>query len=355
MKVARPESEAEVAELVRSGSGLGIVGGGTKPALIADAPVRLETGALEGIVEYDPAEYTITARAGTTLRELEEALEEKGQHLPFDPPWVKAGATLGGTVAAGVSGPGRFRYGGVRDFLIGVRFVDGRGRAIRGGGKVVKNAAGFDFPKLMVGSHGRFGVLTEVSLKVFPRPASTRSVRIACADAATAVDRIARAANSRWCPDALDYLPGESALALRLGGPEAALDALVEDIAQQWPGEVEPLEEAWWEAAREMTWCGENGIVKAPVTPSRIAPLEAALSAGGPARRYSSGGAVAWLAPRDDESGRVDEILRDLGLRGLRIRGAGSLCPGEPREGHIFDAVRKTLDPEGVFGGAASL
>src|SRR5439155_368623 len=137
---------------------------------------------LSGIVEYEPSEFTFTALAGTPLKAIIAALAERGQYLPFDPPLADAGATLGGTIAAGLSGPGRVRFGGLRDFILGVRFVDGEGRILRMGGKVVKNAAGFDLPKFFVGSAGRFGVLAEITFKVFPRPAATRTLRLDAAD-----------------------------------------------------------------------------------------------------------------------------------------------------------------------------
>ncbi|MFN9911536.1 MAG: FAD-binding protein, partial [Pirellulaceae bacterium] len=102
----------------------------------------------QGILEYDPSEFTITARAGTPLSELVDALAEQGQYFPFDPPLVAQGATLGGLVSSGISGSSRLRFGGIRDFVLGVRWVDGTGAIAVAGGKVVKNAAGFDIPKL---------------------------------------------------------------------------------------------------------------------------------------------------------------------------------------------------------------
>ena len=99
---------------------------------------------------------------------------KQGQYLPFDPMLSAAGATIGGTVAAGISGPGRYRYGGIRDFLLGVQFISSDGAVINAGGKVVKNAAGFDIPKLLVGSLGRLGVMTELTFKVFPQPVAQR-------------------------------------------------------------------------------------------------------------------------------------------------------------------------------------
>src|SRR6185369_15555126 len=126
----------------------------------------------------EPSEFTFTARAGTPVRDVVAALAERGQYLPFDAPWLAAGSTLGGLVAGGVAGPGRFRFGGIRDFILGIRFVDGAGRLLRLGGKVVKNAAGFDLPKFFVGSLGRFGVLVEITFKVFPRPISKLTLRL---------------------------------------------------------------------------------------------------------------------------------------------------------------------------------
>ena len=154
----------------------------------------MEAGGLSGVLEYEPGEYVFTALAGTPVAQVEAMLAEHGQYLPFDPLWPARGATLGGTVAANTAGPGRNRYGGVRDFLIGVRFIDGRGELVRGGGKVVKNAAGFDLPKLMVGSLGAFGLLVELSFKVFPQPEAFATLEIECGslDAALQIVRRAR-------------------------------------------------------------------------------------------------------------------------------------------------------------------
>jgi FAD/FMN-containing dehydrogenase len=132
-------------------------------------------GALTGLTAYDPAECVVTALAGTPVRHLADTLAAYGQYLPWDPPIAGDGATVGGMIASGLSGPGRYRYGGVRDFVIGARVVDGRGRLIASGGQVVKNAAGFLLHHALVGSAGRLGVIAEVSLKVFPRAEATRT------------------------------------------------------------------------------------------------------------------------------------------------------------------------------------
>ena len=172
-------------------------GGGTKPALSSvDAADVLDLSALVGITEYLPSEYTVTALAGTRLAEVESRLAAEGQYLPFDPLLVEAGGTVGGAVASGANGSGRFRYGGLRDFLLAVTFVDGRGEIVRGGAKVVKNAAGFDLPKLMVGSLGRLGVLIECTFKVFPHPERCATLRVA----GLAFDEALEAARPRRWP-----------------------------------------------------------------------------------------------------------------------------------------------------------
>ena len=131
----------EISEKILAASKVAIRAGGTKNALTrrngAEADFVLDMAEFQGVVEYEPSEYTITALAGTSLASLQQTLRQQGQYLPFDPMWIEQGATVGGTVASGVSGPGRLRYGGLRDFILGIRFWDGAGQDIRGGGKVV--------------------------------------------------------------------------------------------------------------------------------------------------------------------------------------------------------------------------
>src|SRR5690606_22830564 len=168
----RPTAVEEVAAAVRELDAIHVVGAATKSALAAprcDA-VRCELTLLSGVVEHQPSEFLITALAGTPVGQRQGTLAGHRQYFRFDPPRVDAGATIGGTLAAGLSGPGRLRYGGIRDFIMGVRFVDGLGNVVTAGGRVVKNAAGYDMPKLMVGSCGYLGALVEVTLKVFPSP-----------------------------------------------------------------------------------------------------------------------------------------------------------------------------------------
>jgi len=158
------------------------VAGRSKPALHhAGDGVVVDLAGLTGITEYQPDECTFTALAGTPVAEIDRRLAEHGQALPFEPPLAGRGATIGGTVASGLNGPGRYHHGGVRDFLIGAKFVDGEGRLIRGGGKVVKNAAGFYLHHLLLGSLGRLGIFVELTFKVFPVPRAQRTLRVTCA------------------------------------------------------------------------------------------------------------------------------------------------------------------------------
>jgi glycolate oxidase FAD binding subunit len=164
-------------EIIQSENQLLAFGGKTKSALkISNNITPLEMAEISGILEYQPSEYTFTAYAGTRLDTVDRLLAENGQFMPFDPLLVKRGGTLGGTVAANLNGPGRYRYGGIRDFILGVQFFDYQARLIRSGGKVVKNAAGFDISKLMVGSLGSLGTMVELSFKVFPQPPEYRSI-----------------------------------------------------------------------------------------------------------------------------------------------------------------------------------
>ena len=318
-----PVSLDELADAVRSAPRVLAVGAQTKPRLSAVEVGKIFTAKLNGIVEYEPEEFTFTALAGTPVRDISAALAERGQYLPFDPMFLDAGATLGGTVAAGLSGPGRFRFGGVRDFILGVRFVDGAGRLLRMGGKVVKNAAGFDLPKFFVGSLGRFGVLGEMTFKVFPRPAATLTLRLQANSIESAEEIFTRAANSRWEADALDLLPGTHDVALRLRGPESALPSLAEEIRKAFPCESLVLStaeaETLWKDLREFGWApsGET-LLKVALAPADAAPLVRAL--GCTRLHVSAGGNVAFVSvPANLKTDALDATLQQLGLPALTL------------------------------------
>lgn len=347
----QPTTLAELADAVRSAPRVLAIGARTKPRLsaVADDVTLISTLGLSGITEYQPDEFTFTALAGTPLREIVATLASRGQYLPFDPFLVEAGATLGGTLAAGLSGPGRFRFGGLRDFILGVRFVDGTGRLLRLGGKVVKNAAGFDIPKFFVGSLGRFGVFGELTFKVFPRPASTLTLRLPVADATAATALLTTAAGARWEIDALDLLPTADAVALRLAGPESALHILAAEILARFPGEIlsAPAADALWSELRELRWTHSNGsLLKIALTPSQLPALAARVRALSGRIHISAGGNAALVS--------LPAPATSLGLPALTLRGAGPLWLDAPATPAIATAVKTALDPQNRFPSLAA-
>jgi glycolate oxidase FAD binding subunit len=356
--VLTPATANELCDAIRAHRRVLAIGARTNPRLstVGDDVALISTRGLCGIIAYDPGEFTFTALAGTPLREIRAALAERGQYLPFDPPLADSGATIGGTVAAGLSGPGRFRYGGVRDFILAVQFADGNGQLLRGGAKVVKNAAGFDIPKFLVGSCGRFGVLVEVTFKVFPMPQSWLTLRIPCADATEAVERIARGASSRWELDAIDYVPDEACLLARLGGPAGANTALADEIKQTRPGATVLADadaNSVWSSLREFSWAHGDGVLtKIPITLAMLVPLAITIGRISGARgHFSAGGNVAFVSlPSPSHANILDNELRALGLCGLVLRGAGAPARlGASNEPAITENVRAVFDPDSRF------
>ena len=346
-----PATLAELADAVRSAPRVLAVGARTKPRLsaVADEVTLISTLGLSGITEYQPDEFTFTALAGTPLREIAATLAARGQYLPFDPFLVEAGATLGGTLGAGLSGPGRFRFGGLRDFILGVRFVDGTGRLLRLGGKVVKNAAGFDVPKFFVGSLGRFGVFGELTFKVFPRPASTLTLRLPVADATTATALLNNAGGARWEIDALDLLPSADAVALRLAGPESALPLLATEILARFPGEIlpAPAADTLWSDLRELRWTFADGpLLKLALTPAQLPALVARVRALAGRVHITAGGNAALVS--------LPVPAAALGLPALTLRGPGPLWLDAPASPAITAAVKTALDPQNRFPSLAA-
>ncbi|OJU90851.1 MAG: glycolate oxidase subunit GlcE [Burkholderiales bacterium 66-5] len=233
---------------------LAIRGGATKafhPQTAGLAGEPLDMRALSGILSHEPTELVITARAGTPLAEIETALAEHGQYLPFEPPQFGAGGTgggagggtLGGMVAAGLSGPARASVGAVRDYVLGMEILNGQGQLLRFGGQVMKNVAGYDVARLMAGSWGQLGVITEVSLKVLPLPVLEATLRFECTQD-QALQRL-----NQWGGQPLPLnascwlqLDGQALLYVRLRGAQAAVQAACQrmggerlaDVTDDW-------------------------------------------------------------------------------------------------------------------------
>ncbi|MCH1505024.1 MAG: FAD-binding protein [Verrucomicrobiales bacterium] len=347
-----PGNTSELQDLVIDCPRVLPVGGRTKSRLCAvdEGCQLITTRGLSGIMEYQPSEYTFTAFAGTPVREIQEALRAKGQFLPCSALCSDQGATLGGAVASGLSGAGRFRFGGLRDFVLGIRFLSGEGMFISAGGKVVKNAAGFDLPKFMVGSLGRYGILTEMTFKVFPRPSAERTLQVQCQSHEQAVDRLAHAASSRWELYAIDYEAVHKRLYLRVGTPSEAIAKIASDIIGAWPGDVQEVDDVYWQESRELSWVpDEGGLVKVPVTPGGLVLLQNELeSLGDVSVRYSSGGNVAYVAvPEGALLSSVSDRLTKLSTSGLLIVGGATepLWLGAKRPSQIAARLKQALDP----------
>ena len=229
------EIHAQLAERIRAAASnntaLRIVGGASKHFYGATvAGEELDVKPYRGIVEYEPSELVISVRAGTPLAEVEQTLAERGQMLPFEPPHFSESATIGGCVAAGLSGPARAARGSVRDIVLGVRIIDGQGRDLHFGGKVIKNVAGYDVSRLMVGALGTLGVITEISFKVLPLPVAEETLSFLLT-AEKAIDQM-----NRWAGQPLPISAtyhAQDRLWVRLSGAQSAVIAAVKKLSGQ--------------------------------------------------------------------------------------------------------------------------
>jgi glycolate oxidase FAD binding subunit len=334
---------AQLADQVRaataSATPLRIEGGGTlawygRP--VDGQPLKL--AGHQGVIDYDPSELVITARAGTPMAEIEALLAENHQMLCFEPPSFGAAGTLGGAVATGLSGPRRPFTGALRDYVLGVRVMDGQGEALRFGGTVFKNVAGFDAFRLMAGAQGGLGVLLDVSLRVFPKPRVERSL---------AFD-LSRDAGRDWIIEQMRRpLPLSGAfhdghrLHVRLSGGEAA----VASAAREFGGEDEALD--LWPQVRDLTHPAFQG---APVLWRIALPQTAPLPEFDGRLAWDWAGGVAWL--------QADEIDPQIWTWAARMDGHATLFRGakdqvfQPLASPILklhQRIKAALDPAGVF------
>lgn len=333
-------------------------GNGTKPNLSSAPDIdtqRLSLSSWSGVVEYQPFEFTITAKSGTRIDDIQRELESQGQFLPFDPLLPVKGATLGGTVATGVSGPGRLLFGGIRDFVLGVQFVDGLGHVVRGGGKVVKNAAGFDLPKMMVGSLGRLGIMTEITLKVFPSPVGYRTLKIPATSLSSALQHISSLMLLPIDVVAVE-LDSERNIFVRVAGDETTtknLSARIRDYlavskCEEWLGD---LDAKWWKAVCELEWTNNAPyLIRVPLSLTDIERFDRALDRLGILRRYSAAANAAWIACFTPEQyTALEGLLLDTKLKGLVLRGSGPLIVGLDTTAAFTKRIQAAIDPEHVF------
>ncbi|SDY49936.1 FAD-binding protein [Citreimonas salinaria] len=362
----RVESEAELAEAVAGATGpLTIRGGGTR-GLGASQGAVLETGGLSGITLYEPGALTVVVRAGTPLDEIEQALAAENQRLAFEPmdhrPLLGTNGTptIGGVVAANVSGPRRIQAGACRDFMLGVRFVDGSGTVIKNGGRVMKNVTGYDLVKLMTGSRGTLGVLTEVSLKVLPRPETQACVVLDGLGDEAAVAAMARALGSPFEVTGAAHFPrgadGQPVTMLRIEGFEKSVSYRAGRLRDMFGGQAVRVDDdpdsvaASWLAVRDVqALAGREGDVwRISCKPSDGPALAARLSAE--AHHFDWGGGLIWalLPVGTDARARLGEFRGHA----TRVRGTGDAPALQPEPGPLAalsDGLRTRFDPRGIL------
>ncbi len=338
---------AELQELVRAAAGakrtLRIIGGGSKNFLgraTSDDDV-LNVAGHRGIVSYEPEELVLTARAGTPLAEIESALAERGQMLPFEPPHYGANATLGGTIACNLSGPRRPFAGAARDYVLGTDIINGRGEALHFGGQVMKNVAGYDVSRLMCGAYGTLGVLLSITLKVLPRTAETLTLRheLGSADAI----RMMNARAGQPLPITATAYDGAT-LYTRLEGTATAVQAARRKLG----GDVEN-DPAFWANVREQRH-GYFGDAR-KLWRLSVAPTAASLNLGGKTFIEWNGG-LRWLYS-DESPEAIRTAARAAGGHAMLFRGgdegADNFDPLTEPLATLQRNLKSAFDPAGVF------
>jgi glycolate oxidase FAD binding subunit len=296
-----------------------------------------------GVVDYEPSELVITARCGTSLSELESLLARHQQFLAFEPPAFGGDPTLGGIIAAGLSGPRRFQVGAARDFLLGAVLLSAEGELLHFGGKVIKNVAGFDLARLLCGSLGFLGAITEVSLKVLPLPRVEETVRFEMpADEAVT-------AFNRWAGQPLPISATawyDGAVWLRLSGAPSALRAARARLG----GELVDAGSAdrWWRGLRDQThaFFSQASTLWRLSLPSTAAPIASAGS-----QLIEWGGALRWCAG-DDSSAHMRALAAAAGGTAMHWRGGnagGRFHPLAPTVLEIHRRLKARFDPHGIF------
>jgi glycolate oxidase FAD binding subunit len=331
---------------------LRIVGGASKDFLgnaLQGEP--LDVRPLAGISSYEPTELVVTVRTGTPLAELEAALAERGQQLAFEPPRLGPASTVGGMVAAGLSGPARAVAGAVRDHLLGATLLNGKGEVLSFGGQVMKNVAGYDVSRALAGSMGILGVICEVSLKVLPAPTASATLRFEC-DQASALDRL-----NAWGGEPLPLSASacwNDTLVLRLSGARAAVDA----ACRQLGGEViaPELAAAFWRGLRDQDdeyFVAAAAAIDAGSALWRLGVAQAVPPIALPGEQLVEwGGAQRWLCTTAPAAA-VREAEAAAGGHATLYRGrdkrAGAFHPLSAPLARIHCELKRAFDPDRVF------
>jgi len=385
-----PADEAGVVAVIQAahaaGEPLAIAGRGSKAGLLrpVQAARSLSAANLSGISLYSPSELIIAARAGTTLAELEAAVAAKGQHIIAEPPDFTAlfgsvqPQTIGGIVAANLSGPRRVAWGAMRDHVMGIRAVNGTGEAIHSGGRVLKNVTGLDLCKLFTGSHGTLGVLTEVTLKVSPAAERRATLVLRGLDPARGVVALSAALGSPFAVSGAAYLPASQAGFIPGIGPGAVAlvriedfapsvayrtDRLRVDLAEYGSAEVldDPTSRIVWAAIRDAApLAGMSGAIwRVSVRPSRGPGVAVAVErAFGAAWFLDWGGGLVWIAGPATAAAHDAVVLAASAAGGTftlfrapeTLRAAVAVVPPEPAPlARITRQVKAAFDPKGIL------
>ena len=341
--IALTRIQDQVREAASKSKALRIVGGDSKRGLGREPvgnPIKVSD--LTGVVEYQPTELMITVPAGTTISHLRDVLAEKGQMLASESPDYDGTATIGGALACNQSGPSRPWYGSIRDHVLGVRLVNGKSEHLRFGGQVMKNVAGYDVSRLQAGAMGTFGILTEISIKVLPRPEASLTVR-----QEMGADQAIRAMNDiGMTPRPLTGACWhDGALFLRLSGPIAVIEASAAALG----GERVDNDAEFWSGLREQTlpfFGGNQDLWQFSVRPNSPHVLSQ------DDWLIDWGGAQRWLAGRHDRD-ELDAIAAQSGGEVSHVRGGdrkSEVLPsivGIKRE--LLVRMKQAFDPAGVF------
>lgn len=343
----RPESEAELVDVLReSEAPLQIRGGGTRGAVFPQGGDILETGGLSGVTLYEPGALTLVARAGTPVCEIEAVLAQKNQRLAFEPMDHRAvlgntgTPTIGGIVAANVSGPRRIQVGAARDFLLGVRFVDGAGRLVRNGGRVMKNVTGYDLVKLMAGSWGTLGVISEVSLKVLAKPQAEATLVVRDTAAGAGIADLCRTMGTPFDVSGAVWIgPGvvaeTSEMRIRVEGLSGSVAYRINRLAERFRAALSIVEgdesAALWRQIRDvLPFAGKDApLWRISVKPTDAPALLAALEHAGVEHKAIcdwSGGLI-WVMI-EGAAACADVVRREVSV----LRGHATLLRATPAE-----------------------
>ena len=383
-QVFRPQSEAEAAEFVARARAdrrkLDVVGNDTRNGLARPpaGDADISTAGLAGIVFYEPTEMVIRAGAGTPLSQVEARIAQSGQMLPFEPPdprplyGTSGEPTIGGLIASGFSGPRRISAGALRDSLIGLRFINGRGEAIESGGRVMKNVTGLDLVKIHAGAHGTLGLITQATFKLLPRPEAEATIIIRHVDAPTAVTALTRALGSPFGVSGAAYL--SAGMGREFPRAVIRIEGFAESVAYRRDKLIGLLAEfgakhavegtdsqRMWKSVRDLDYLvspRERAIWRLSVAPSLGPQVLMNLRSRALGHMFDWGGGLVWIAaaPTPEDCAAVRSAIVAVGGHATLIRAPAALRaqvavfePQKPGIAALTKKLRGAFDPDHLF------